>query len=132
MSTVGSSFPVPSFLLDSNTSPKAANLLRQKGIPATHIREIGPSTTPDATIVRLAVERGEIIVTYDNDFPEMLAYSQALEPSVVLLREGSPTRPQELAKFLADLPDGILQALAEGAIVSFDGKRFRIRRLPIG
>ena len=123
---------MPSFLFDNNTTPGAAAILRRAGITAVHIKEIGRDTMPDDAIVRLAVERGDVIVTYDNDFPEMLAYAKASRPSLILLREGAPTRPKELAAFLTALSDEILQALDIGAIASFDGRKVRIRRLPIG
>ena len=119
------------FLFDNNLSPDAAILLRQSGVSATHVKEIGHIAASDVTIMRLALERGEVVVTRDNDFPEILAHSKALGPSVVLLRDGTPTKPVDLATLLLDLPESAVFALGEGAVVSIDGRKIRIRRLPI-
>ena len=122
---------MPSFLFDNNASPGASEILREAGMVAVHVKEIGHDASSDRTIIRLALERGDVIVTYDNDFPEILSHSGANGPSVVLLREGAPTRAKELAAFLSSLAEDVTAALAQGAVVVCDGRRVRIRRLPL-
>ncbi len=119
------------FLFDNNVTPDAAIQLREAGIVATHVKEIGHIAASDATIMRIALEREEVVVTRDNDFPEMLAHSRATGPSVILLREGTPTRPLPLVALISNLSETVVSALEKGAIVSIDDRRTRVRKLPL-
>ncbi len=98
---------------------------------ATHVREIGERDSADVTILRVAVEQSAIVVTQDNDFPQLPALSKASGPSIVLLREGSPNEPEEIVALFASFSEDIIRDLADGAVVSIDQRGERIRRLPL-
>jgi predicted nuclease of predicted toxin-antitoxin system len=84
----------------------------------------------DAEILEFASSDSRVCVTLDHDFHAHLASAGAGSPSVVLLRvEGLDALGQ------ADLIRSVYlrceTALSEGAAVSADRERIRIRRLPL-
>jgi predicted nuclease of predicted toxin-antitoxin system len=84
----------------------------------------------DAEILEFARNDSRVCVTLDHDFHAHLASAGAGSPSVIFLRvEGLDATGQ------ADLIRSVcLQcetALSEGAAVSADRERIRIRRLPL-
>lgn len=117
-------------LLDQGLAPYAAAILRQSGMDAVHVTEIGMEQAEDIDILDRARNDERVCVTLDHDFHAHLALTGHGRPSVVLLRvEGLDARGQ------ADLIQSIClqceNALTEGAAVSADRKSIRIRRLPI-
>jgi predicted nuclease of predicted toxin-antitoxin system len=121
---------VKRILLDQGLAPRAAEILRREGFEAVHVAEIGLDRAEDAAILQAAREDSRICVTLDHDFHSHLATTGHGCPSVVLLRvQGLDATGQ------ADLIRSIyLQceaALSEGAAISADRERVRIRRLPL-
>lgn len=55
-------------LVDENTSPRVAELLRGKGHEAAHVSEALEVGVGDEKIVDYACEREYIILTHDDDF----------------------------------------------------------------
>lgn len=117
-------------LLDQGLAPHAATILCQRGFDAVHVSAIGMAQAEDAEILEFARNGSRVCVTLDHDFHAHLASAGTGSPSVVLLRvEGLDATGQ------ADLIRSVyLQcetALSEGALVSADHERIRIRRLPL-
>ena len=74
------------FLLDQNISPVLVGLLVQAGHSAEHLRDLSLSMAPDDEVLAVAHQTGAVLVSSDTDFGELLARSNASEPSVILLR----------------------------------------------
>jgi predicted nuclease of predicted toxin-antitoxin system len=55
-------------LLDQGLSAKAAEILRQAGWDAVHVREIGMRDAPDVDILALAASDSRVVVTLDRDY----------------------------------------------------------------
>lgn len=55
-------------LVDENTSPRVAELLRGKGHEAAHVSEALEVGATDQEIVTYASERGYSVLTHDDDF----------------------------------------------------------------
>ncbi len=118
------------YLLDQGLAPGAASILRQRGMDAVHVCEIGMAQAEDIDILARARQEGRTCVTLDHDFHAHLALTGHGLPSVVLLRaQGLDAQGQ------ADLIRSVcLQCetvLAEGAAISADREKIRIRKLPI-
>jgi predicted nuclease of predicted toxin-antitoxin system len=75
-----------SVLLDQGLAPRAANLLAQRGIEATHVSETGMAEADDSEILEAARQSHWICVTPDHDFHSHLATAGQGSPSVILLR----------------------------------------------
>jgi len=116
--------------LDQGLPRSAANVLRERGIDAIHVAELGLSAAPDTVILERGREIDRAVVTLDADFHLLLALSRATSPSVIRLRvEGLRAVP------LADLLESVLKKcgddLASGAAVTVQLRRLRVRRLPL-
>jgi predicted nuclease of predicted toxin-antitoxin system len=117
-------------LLDQGLPPLAADLLRQRGIDATHVREHGMSAASDPVILEFAERLGAVVVTYDGDFNALLAQSGAKTPSVVRIRiEG--LRAASAADLIERVVGQVGHEFASGVSVSVEVSRVRIHRLPL-
>jgi predicted nuclease of predicted toxin-antitoxin system len=117
-------------LLDQGLPRSTVRLLRDEGIDAVHVGDLGLAEASDATILERARARGEIVVTLDADFHAQLALSGPSAPSVIRIRvEG--LRAEDLANLLARITERCAEDLEAGAIVSVTESDVRIRRLPI-
>lgn len=75
-----------SVLLDEGLPLRAAQWLRDFGIDAVHVGEMGLASAPDAQVLAAARAERRICVTLDHDFHAILAETAATDPSVVLIR----------------------------------------------
>jgi len=119
------------FLLDANLSPQLVSALTAAGHASRHVDEIGLLKASDVTIFDRAAADGDVLITADSDFTNLLAARGSSGPSVVLLRHVAelPWREHE-ALLIANLPV-VLADLEEGAVVSLSPTRLAVRRLPI-
>jgi len=74
-----------SVLLDQGLAPRAAAMLVECGIEATHVSEIGMAEADDSEILEAARQSGRICVTLDHDFHTHLAIAGQGSPSVILI-----------------------------------------------
>ncbi len=117
-------------LLDQGLPRSAARLLRDQGIDAIHVGEIGMAAAEDSDILTRGSSEGRIIVTLDADFHALLALSGASLPSVIRLRiEG--LKGDRLAGLLKQVVEKWDEELELGAMLTIEPARLRIRRLPI-
>lgn len=117
-------------LLDQGLPRSAAALLRDVGIETIHVGEIGLSEAEDAELIQRAREGGYVVVTLDADFHTLLALDEVTSPSVIRIRI-----ERLRAKALTDLVLRVLsecdEDLQQGAAVTVEPTRIRIRRLPL-
>jgi hypothetical protein len=70
------------------------------------------------------------VTTLDADFHALLVRIHADGPSTIRLRMDLPAA-ETLADLLGDLVQRCREDLIAGAMVSTDGRRVRVRRLPV-
>lgn len=117
-------------LVDMNMSPRWAAVLADAGHDVTHWSQLGLAYAPDHEIMAFAAANGYVIFTNDLDFGEILAETNAPWPSVMQVRVGN-LRPEAIGlKVIAALMQSS-NDLAEGALVSIDTRKTRIRVLPL-
>ena len=117
-------------LLDQGLPLSAAALLRDTGIDAIHVGEIAFSAAEDAEIIHRAIEEARIVVTLDADFHTLLALNEAIAPSVIRIRI-ERLRAQALTELLLSVINECEADLQQGAAVTVEPSRIRIRRLPL-
>lgn len=119
-------------LIDANLSAKVATLLREAGVEAVHVEDLGLRHATDEVILDRVVLEGAVVVTLDDDFPEMLALTRAQSPSAIHLRGVAHLHPADHAALLIEAAADLERELSDGAcIVSLTRGRMRVRRLPI-
>ena len=73
-------------LLDQGLPPLTAELLREQGLDAVHVAEIGWARAEDSKIIELAQANNQIIITLDADYHAAIALTSAPSPSVIWIR----------------------------------------------
>ncbi len=117
-------------ILDEGIPLRAAAMLREQHVEARHVLELGMCGASEEAILDRARLEGAVVVTLDADFHQLLAVSDASQPSVIRVRvEGLQARP--LAGLLLSVLSQIGEDLSAGAAVSVGRKQMRLRRLPL-
>lgn len=115
-------------LIDMNLSLALARHLERCDHDAVHWLDVGAANADDEAILIWAGEHSRTIVTSDLDFGTMLIAQGLEKPSVIQLRT-----ELTLATMIGDLvANAISEAsveLDEGAIVTIEPARLRVRRL---
>jgi predicted nuclease of predicted toxin-antitoxin system len=118
-------------LLDQGLPRGAAAALREVGIDAVHVGDIGMATALDEQIIAQARAEGRVVVTLDADFHAILALTRATAPSVIRFRvEG--LRGDEIARRIRVVLGACGDDLATGVAISANMTRIKLKRLPIG
>lgn len=117
-------------LLDQGLPLSAAALLCSANINAIHVGEIGMAEAEDAEIIQRAREEKRIVVTLDADFHTLLALGQATSPSIIRIRI-ERLRAQALTNLLLRIISRCEKELQQGAAVTVEPSRIRIRLLPL-
>lgn len=118
-------------LVDMNVSPRWVKLLHDAGFEASHWSDLGPATASDAEIMAFARTHGYIVLTHDLDFSAILAATQGAKPSVVQIR-AEDVRPETVGPTLIEALRQMAAQLEEGALLTVDPARSRLRVLPLG
>jgi predicted nuclease of predicted toxin-antitoxin system len=117
-------------LLDMNIPPAWAAALRDSGHEAEHWGDIGMATAGDAEVMAHARQHRFVVLTHDLDFGDILAATGGDAPSVVQLRTDGLRFDVIGARVLQALADHA-EGLGQGALMSIDLRRSRIRLLPL-
>lgn len=117
------------YLLDQAIHLAVLRRLREAGLEVVHASEIGMARTEDREILAHAREKGWVIVTPDSDYHRMLVWEQAIQPSVICLRE--VLEPEALATLIAEVIRSHSAILHAGAALSITRERVRFRMLPL-
>ncbi|MBI4847429.1 MAG: DUF5615 family PIN-like protein [Nitrospirae bacterium] len=118
------------FLADMGVSMRVVEELRSCGHDVVHLREEGLHKLPDKDIFKKATHENRIILTFDLDFGEIIAFSEKATVSVIVFRLRN-TRTPFVIERLNQVLAGTVASLEEGCIVTVEDARYRIRKLPI-
>ena len=117
-------------LVDMNLSPRWVAALQVAGVEARHWSTVGAPTAPDEDVFNWAAANGFVLLTHDLDYGAILAFSGAVTPSVIQIRSDD-LRPEALAGRVASTVERLAQTLADGALVTIEPARERVRILPL-
>ena len=117
-------------ILDMNLSPKLAEMLVERQIDAKHWYMIGKPTAIDEEIMTYAKETSSIVVTHDLDFTAILCATQSYRPSIIQIRKQGLDL-NVLATLLAAAVRQWADELSNGAVLSLDTNKLRVRLLPL-
>jgi predicted nuclease of predicted toxin-antitoxin system len=119
------------FLADMGISQVVVTWLQAEGHDATHLRDQGLHKLENGEIFTKAFRESRIILTWDLDFTEILALSGRHKISAVIFRLVN-TRSAHVIERLARVLQESAQDLEDGAIISVEEARHRVRLLPLG
>lgn len=117
-------------LLDMNLAPRWVEPHSRGGHEAVHWAAVGNPTANDAELMDFAREHGFVVLTHDLDFGDILAATGGAAPSVVQIR-GDDLTPERVAAHVLRVLEQCRDELAQGALVSIDLYRHRLRLLPL-
>ena len=112
-------------------SQRVVTWLQEQGHEATHLRDEGLQKLENGDIFTKAFRESRIILTWDLDFTEILALSKTGTVSAVVFRLMN-TRSDHVIKRLERVLSASARDLEEGAIISVEEGRHRVRLLPLG
>jgi predicted nuclease of predicted toxin-antitoxin system len=114
-------------LVDENFPRPAITYLRDAGVTVVAISEISPGVN-DETVLRIAIEHGAWLVSFDLDFGELIFQNRLAAPNAVIVFRESSFRPADLSRALQQM---IKQSVAySGKFVIWTSERIRVRPLP--
>jgi predicted nuclease of predicted toxin-antitoxin system len=118
-------------LVDMNLTPRWIHFPSNAGHDAVPWSSVGPICAKDSEFYHYARHNGQVILTNDLDFPQILAHTRQTAPSVVPIR-GEPLVPEIRGGALLGAPKDCEAELNQGAIVTLDrSDRPRARVLPL-
>jgi predicted nuclease of predicted toxin-antitoxin system len=117
-------------LVDMNLSPRWVGVFADAGIEAAHWITCGVMNAPDAEIMAYAIANGYVVLTHDLDFSAILAVTHGEKPSVVQIRADDVSPAAISAQVISALRQ-MASELEEGALVTVDPARTRLRLLPL-
>ena len=100
------------YLIDANLPIALAKALDAAGHVSRHVSDIAAMSTLDVDIWAIAKASGEIIVSKDRDFADLVRSTHS-GPAVVWLRLGNTRKSQLIARMTRDWPQ-IIAALDQG------------------
>ena len=117
-------------IVDENLPPEWCGFLQQYGHSAIHWKDLGQHGDADELIFDYAQAERSVILTQDLDFTRILALRGVRLPSLVQLRVDCP-----IPSFTGEAVLHVLQvysnALENGALISIEPERHRVRLLPL-
>ena len=117
-------------LIDMTLSPRWVPALANLGVEAVHWSTVGRADASDQTLLAFAAANGFVVLTNDLDFGAILAASSGRTPSVIQVR-GRDLSPDALAASVSSLVLLAAAELAQGALITLDAGRSRLRLLPL-
>jgi len=117
-------------LVDMNLSPRWVEVLAKAGIEAVHWSTLGAKSAPDVEIMAFARAKAYVVLTHDLDFGAILAATHGEKPSVMQIRAEDVSPDVIGAQVIVALRQ-MADELEEGALVTVDPGRTRLRVLPL-
>jgi predicted nuclease of predicted toxin-antitoxin system len=115
------------FLADMGVSPATVLFLRGLGHDAVRLSELGLEKRSDHDVIAYAREHGQVLITFDLDYPALLALNPESRVSAIILRT-TIAEPEWINQRLHDTQPVMTDALTEGAIAVVEDDRIRLRR----
>lgn len=114
-------------LADENVPVPSIRLLRNAGHVVEAMIELAPGTS-DIVVLSHARQHGQILITFDRDFGELVYHRGSPAPAGIIYLRLSPADPEEAGRVLVDL-FSVEELQMEGRFTVVDTDRIRQRPL---
>ncbi|MBI1983233.1 MAG: DUF5615 family PIN-like protein [Acidobacteria bacterium] len=108
-------------------SPRTVKFLRELGHDAVRLSDFGMERASDFDVIAHAAHESQVVLTFDLDYPALLALGRTERVSSVLFRTVIAD-PAWINSRLSQCLPLVEDALREGAIVIVEDDRVRVRR----
>jgi predicted nuclease of predicted toxin-antitoxin system len=108
-------------------SPVTVAFLRKLGYETVRLPDVGLEQRRDADIIAYAMRHEQVVLTFDLDYPALLALNPSSRASAIIFRTLS-AEPEWINQRLGETLALLTDALTEGAIVVVEDHRVRVRR----
>jgi predicted nuclease of predicted toxin-antitoxin system len=114
-------------LTDENVPRPSVRLLRESGYEVDSMTELAPGT-PDTEVLARAQSAGQVLITFDRDFGELVYHRGAPAPLGIIYLRVEPADAEEPARLLLSLFTGEdIQWVGRFTVVD----RERVRQRPL-
>ena len=110
--------------------PARVSVLERAGHTAIHWSTIEAPNARDREILEWAKAQGHVLFTHDLDIGAILAATNADAPSVIQIRTQDVT-PDKARDLLLNSLKRFEKHLLQGALISLDEEKSRVRLLPL-
>ena len=117
-------------VIDMNLSPEWVPFLHAHGFETVHWSAVGAPNAPDTEIMQWARDNACVVFTHDLDFGILLAHTNDSRPGVIQARV-QDVSPDALGPVVVAALRQHGAPLVQGAILTINATRTRIRILPI-
>jgi predicted nuclease of predicted toxin-antitoxin system len=117
-------------LIDMNLSPTWVNSFKNAGIEAIHWSQVGAANATDMEIFNWAIKNNYMVFTHDLDFGTLLAANKTNCPSVIQIRSQDVT-PEKISNTIISVLNKFSENIENGALITIDENKSRVRILPI-
>lgn len=107
-------------------SVSTVRVLQEHGNEVIHLREEGSWRLSDSAMFDKARKEKCVVLTFDLDFGDLLAYTVQSLPSVIIFRLRNQT-PASVTPRLLETLSSCSQELSTGAVVIVEDNRYRLR-----
>jgi predicted nuclease of predicted toxin-antitoxin system len=127
---------MPRLLVNENFPAPATRLLCDRGVDVVSVQEIMAGGSDEA-VLRIAVDQGRWLVTYDRDYGELVYSRDCAAPPAILYLRQEPYPPARAAELLLTLPaepastEGHFVVIAESTVRRSALPQTGSRRRPI-
>ena len=118
------------FLADMKVPVSVVEQLRHLGHDAIHLHDHNLQKLTDQEVFHKTLAEDRILLTFDLDFSEIVAFSGNREVGTIVFRLRN-TRAGHVMERLEKVLAESSEALKKGAIVNVEEHRHRVRSLPI-
>jgi len=115
------------FLADMGLSPVTVTYLRELGHELVRLPEVGLDRRSDSEVIDYALIHGQVVLTFDLDFPALLALNPSHRASAIIFRTRT-AKPKWINERLSEILPPLEDVLKDGAIVVVEDHRIRVRR----
>jgi predicted nuclease of predicted toxin-antitoxin system len=116
------------FLVDEDLPRSLARHLRERGIEADDVRDVGLRGMPDSEIFRFAVESGAALLSADLGFANILAFPTGTHNGIVVARFPNETPVSALNQAIAAALMLLSPQDVSGNLIILEPDRIRLRR----
>ena len=114
------------FLADHNIARSTVEALLDLGHEVTTLRSVGLQAAEDGTVINFAKKNNFILITFDQDFADLLSYSPNKYSGIIVLKI-----PSELPKVVNSTLKRFLMRpqlpKLSGKLIVLEPTRFRLR-----